>query len=185
MNVKGTALKSTRDFVKTTYPEKYKAWLDSMPAKSQELYKNTINATEWFPADIAYYNPVDHIAKMFFGGNNQKCGDAIGQFSAELALKGYYKVFLLIASPKYLVQRASKIVSTFYNPSKAEAFEISGKSAGLRILECEGLNEAFEYRIGGWCKKALELSNCKGINYKINKAMSKGDDMTEIVFSWD
>ncbi len=107
----------------------------------------------------------------------------LGSYSAETALKGFYKVFLLIASPQFLMQRASKIFTTFYNPSQVEA-EITGPySAILRVVQLEDIDEAVEYRIAGWIKKALELANCREAGYEIKKSMAKGDAVTEIHFS--
>ena len=38
MQVKGTALRTTRDFVKTKFPDHYDKWLDSLPPESKKLY---------------------------------------------------------------------------------------------------------------------------------------------------
>ncbi len=108
----------------------------------------------------------------------------LGSYSAETALKGFYKVFLLIASPQFLMQRASKIFTTFYNPSQVEA-EITGPySAILRVIQFEDIDETVEYRIAGWIRKALELANCREPGYEIKKSMAKGDAVTEIHFFW-
>ena len=108
----------------------------------------------------------------------------MGSWSAEVGLKGFYKVFLLIASPQFLLQRASKIFTTFYEPSEVEASIIGSNDAILRIIKFDDIDEAVEYRIAGWTRKALELANCREPSYVITKALSKGDDSTEIHFHW-
>lgn len=184
MQVKGTALKTTRDFVKVKFPDDYKRWHDSLPPDSKKYYETLINVGEWFPIKESYLIPINKVAEMFYAGNYKKCGDEMGQYSAEVALKGFYKVFLLIASPNFLIQRATKIILTFYTPSEVEAVEINSKSAGIKITLFPEINEALEYRVGGWCKKALELANCSGVNYTITKSLAKGDKSTEITFNW-
>ena len=37
MEVKGTALKTTRDFIKTQFPDQYDKWLDSLTADSRKI----------------------------------------------------------------------------------------------------------------------------------------------------
>lgn len=185
MKVKGSALKTTRDFVKTKFKEDYVRWYNSLPQNSQEIFQDIINATEWYPIESAYLVPINKISKMFYGGDNKKCGDDLGYYSAEVALKGFYKVFILIASPSNLVQRASKIITTYYQPSEVDAFTINSKSVGLKILKFDKIDEALEYRIAGWCKRALELSNCSGVNYHFNKSLLSKDNYTEIVFNWN
>jgi hypothetical protein len=184
MQVKGTALKTTRDFIKTKFPNDYKKWHDSLPENSRKHYGTLINVGDWFPLKESYLVPINITAEMFYGGNYKKCGEEMGQYSAEIALKGFYKVFLLIASPNYLVQRAAKIILTFYSPSEVEAIEISSKSAGMKITLFPEINEALEYRIAGWCKKALELANCSGVIYTITKSIAKGDKSTDITYTW-
>jgi hypothetical protein len=184
MEVKGTALKTTRDFIKTQFPDHYDKWLDSLTTDSRKIYSATLDATAWYPFRDGYLIPVNKIIELCYDKDFKTGGDRLGSYSAETALKGFYKVFLLIASPQFLMQRASKIFTTFYNPSRVEA-EITGPySAILRVLEFEDIDEAVEYRIAGWIRKALELANCREASYEIKKSMAKGDAVTEIHFSW-
>jgi len=184
MQVKGTAVRTTRDFVKTRFPHLYDKWLESLPAESRKLFTSTLDATAWYPYKEGYTLPVSKIVELCYNNDNITGGDQIGSYSAETALKGFYKVFLLIASPRFLLQRASKIFTTFYEPSQIEASMTDDNNAVLRITLFEGIDEAIEYRIAGWISKALELANCREPSYVIKKALSKGDSATEIHFHW-
>jgi hypothetical protein len=184
MEVKGTALKTTRDFIKTQFPDQYAKWLDSLTTDSRKIFTSTLDATAWYPFREGYSLPVKKIIELCYGGDIKTGGDQLGSYSAETALKGFYKVFLLIASPQFLMQRSSKIFTTFYNPSRVEA-EITGPyGAILRVIQFDEIDEAVEYRIAGWIRKALELANCREPAYEIRKSMAKGDAITEIHFSW-
>jgi hypothetical protein len=185
MEVKGTALKTTRDFVKVNFPNEYNKWMKELPEPTRHIFEDVLDISGWYPLRESYLVPINRVAKLFYNGDEKVCGDAIGYYSAEIALKGLYKVFLLIASPAYLIQRATKIITTFYRPSQVEAFSISSKSAGIRITEFSEMDLALEYRVGGWCKRALELSNCTGVTYEFKSSIAKGDSYTEIVFSWN
>jgi len=185
MEVKGTALKTTRDFVKLKFPDSYNKWHDGLPESSRKYYDGVINATEWYPIKDSYVIPIRKVAELFYAGNYSKCGDEMGHYSAEAALKGFYKVFLLIASPNYLIKKASSIITTFYRPSSVEAVEIDSKSAGLKIISFEHIDETIEYRAAGWCKKALELANCTGVSYHISSSIAKGGKTTDITFKWN
>ena len=185
MEVKGTALKTTRDYVKTNFPNDFKKWLDRLPDESRKYYDGVINSTEWYDIQDGYIKPIELITEMFFEGDAKKCGDTLGQYSADVALKGFYKVFIMMASPKALIQRATKIVTTFYQPSEVEAISISPNSAGLKITKFDVMNTALEYRFAGWCKKALELSNCKNVTYSIKSSLTKKDSCSEIIYTWE
>ncbi len=185
MNVKGTALTTTREFVKTNFPEKYNEWINVLPPTTKAFYAASIDATKWYPLKDGYLAAIDCVIKTCYTGDVAKGADAIGRFSAEVALKGFYKVFLLVASPNFLIKRASKIFSTFYDPSEIGVTEQDSNHATLKIIRFEEIDKALEYRIAGWIIKALELANCKNPDYKFGKMLSKGDDSTEINFSWE
>ena len=185
MNVKGTALTTTRDFVKNKFADKFNVWLDSLPAESKSLYAGTIDATKWYPIKEGYLVPINKVVQLFYGSNAKRGGEEIGRYSAEIALKGFYKVFLLVASPAYLIRRASKIFSTFYEPSEIGVVENGSLSATLKIIKFDDIDTALEHRIAGWVNKALELANCSNPSYKIGKSLVSGDACTEIIFSWE
>jgi len=184
MQVKGTALRTTRDFVKSRFPELYEKWLTSLSPESKKIYSSTIDATAWYPYREAYSIPVEQIMNLCYRGDRKSGGEELGSWSAEVSLKGFYKVFLLIASPQFLLQRASKIFTTFYEPSEIEASITGSSDAILRIIKFDHIDESIEYRIAGWVRKALELANCNSPSYEIKKFLSKGDEATEIYFHW-
>jgi hypothetical protein len=184
MQVKGTALRTTRDFVKAKFPDSYSKWLDSLSPESKKLYTSTLDATAWYPLKEGYSIPVSKIIELCFKGDYKTGGDQLGSWSAEIGLKGFYKVFLLIASPQFLLQRASKIFTTYYEPSEIEASIVGSNDAILRIIRFDEIDAVIEYRIAGWIRKALELANCGEPRYEIKKAISKGDKVTEIHFHW-
>ncbi|OFX82313.1 MAG: hypothetical protein A2W99_09680 [Bacteroidetes bacterium GWF2_33_16] len=185
MQVKGTGIKTTKEFVKINFPQGYTNWINSLTPKSRELYTGNTEFTEWFPIKDAYIEPVEKIIELFYKGDAKAAGEALGRFSADYALKGVYKVFLLVASPQFLMKRATKIMTTYYQPCEISVAENGNKSVILTISKFDLINPALEFRIGAWCQKALELTNCRNPKYNIKRALTKGDKTTEIVFSWD
>jgi hypothetical protein len=185
MEIKGTGIKTTREFVKTNFSSQYDQWLNSLPEKTKALYSSAmINMAGWYPMKDAYLIPIDKTISMFFAGNIKNGAEAIGKFSADIALKGIYKLYLLIATPQYLMQRASVVFSTFYSPCDIKISESTGKSVTMQITKFAEMTPAVEYRIAGWCYRALELCGCKGVKYNITRSLTKGDLLSEIVFAW-
>ncbi len=185
MEVKGTSLKTTRDFVKTKFPKDYNNWLNSLNPDTKKHYDSIIDVASWYPIKVAYLDPIDKIAELFYNNNYAKCGDEMGEYSAEVALNGIYKVFVMIAKPNFLVKRASKIIETYYRPSEVNVIELDTKSASIDIIVFSEMTLALEYRFAGWCRKALEFTNCRNIKYSIKSFISKGDPTTKITFNWD
>ncbi len=184
MKVKGTALKTTRDFVKAKFPDKFEFWYDQLPEGTKRFYSGHINVSNWYPFKEAYLIPMEYISKIFYNENEKTAGHELGEYSADIALKGVYKVFLFITSPNYLMTRASKIITTYYNPSEVKIADSNPKSVTLHILKFPEISQVMEYRLAGWCKRALELAHCKGVSYNIEMSLTKADALSCIVFSW-
>lgn len=184
MEVKGTAVKTTRDFVKELFPTQFDTWVNSLPEKSKKIFADIIDSAAWYPMNEGYIIPINKMADMFYKGNAKTVGDALGIYSADIALKGIYKAFLLIASPNFLMSRASKIITTYYVPSDVNIIGSGEKTVTLQITRFPEISNAIEYRIAAWCKRALELSNCKNVEYRITKFLSKMGPCTEIIYTW-
>jgi len=186
MKVKGTGLKTTRDFVKTNFPSKYAEWINSLSPEARRIYStDIIDVGKWYDIKPAYYEPIDMIVRLIYRFDSKKAGDELGRYSAEVALKGIYKVFLLVASPQYLMKRAANMMKAFYDPSEIEVSESSKKQVVVKIKKFDGINRSTEYRIAGWCAKALELCNCSNVRYKFLNQLSSGNENTSIQFDWD
>lgn len=183
MAIKGSAVKSIREYVEKLHPHRFDEWIESLPQESKEIFTNPIDATRWYPIDIAAIIPTQFIGILIFD-STEKGAWELGRYSAETALHGIYKVFVRVLNPAYLIQRASRILSTFYHPSKIEVIESSSKSVILHITEFDEPHIIIEKRIGGWIEKALEITRCKEISIELPKSMAKGDPITEYKISW-
>src|SRR5512133_3775147 len=184
MEVKGTAIMTTRDFVKTKFPDRYNAWIESLPPASRQIITSSIMTAGWYPLKDGYAVPIDKIMVMFYNNNPKTCGEAIGKYSADVVLHGIYKAFLMIATPKFLMQRASSIMTNYYKPSGVRTIENGPKNVTLEISNFPDITVALEYRFAGWVIRALELANCKNVQYSITRAISSHQPTTDIVFNW-
>lgn len=180
--VTGIALKTTNEFVKNYHENKYEEWFNSLPPEAKKFY-SSINTQGWYPIETAYNIPLQIIIDKFYNGD-PKYGVKVGIFSSEYALNGIYRVFLSFFSPVYLMNKASKILKTYYKPTDTEIIRGKKNEVTLRIHQFDEITEALEYRIAGWCKKTLEFAHCKEINYEISRFLTKGDDCLEIYFNW-
>lgn len=185
MEVKGTAVKSIRDYVENKYKTRYREWLQVLPKESQEIINTNIYANNWYPIKDGAIEPTKAIAKLFFNNDTKEAAFQSGRYSAEVGLKGVYKIFIIIAKPSYIMQRASRVFQSYYNPSDMSVTNSTDKSMVLNITKFPEPNSIVEYRIAGWIQRALELTNCKNVDVKISKSLTKGDDITEFNISWN
>ncbi len=128
MVVKGTEVKSTATFVKTNFPQHYEKLLNSLSPESKEIYAGTIEIPKWYPMKHGYLDPIEKVNEMFFNGDPKAGGEAMGRFAADFALKGVYKMFLVVATTNYIISRAPFIITTFFNPCKAKITDKTRKT---------------------------------------------------------
>ncbi len=185
MEIKGTALIAIRDYVKSNYPERYDEWLGKLSEKSREIYTGAIDSSKWYPITIAGIEPTRKAIEMFFQGDYQKGAWEAGKFSAQKALTGIYKIFVKASSPGYIIQRASRIFATYYQPCKMEVLDKTDKSVVLEISNMTESDIVIEYRIGGWIEKALEISGANNISVNFPKSIAKGDTVTQLAVTWN
>ena len=167
IQVKGTGLISTRTYIKTKYPDQAEVWLRNLPSEANAFYSSIIPTTSWFPIKEAYFHPLKTTADMFFDGDLKEAALDIGKFSADYGLKGVYKVFLMIATPQALMRASKRIISLYYKGVSVDIFDIKKKSLTLSATQVCVASTDMDYRTVGWCVRALELANCKNVQYEM------------------
>ena len=65
MEVKGTAVKSIKEFVETRFKADYQKWLKAMPEESQAIINGGIFANNWYPMKAAAVEQPKHLARFF------------------------------------------------------------------------------------------------------------------------
>ncbi len=185
MKVKGTILSSIHDFIKEQFPNRFHEWIDRLPEESAKLYTEPIMATEWYPYREGLIVPSEVAAKLFYDGNIEKFSWDSGRYSAEIGLKGIYKVFVLIATPQFIMKRGGKLISSFYDESELKIGEERPKGVDIHVTKFPGSSVITERRIGGWMEKALEICNVKNISIDIVTSIAARDDQTVYVLNWE
>jgi len=164
MEVKGTGLVTTRDFVKNRYPGQYDQWLNSLPEKSKSIYKGMIMNAGWYPLHDGYIIPINHIVKQFYHGDEARAGEELGIYSADVALKGLYKAFLLVATPNFLMTKASSMFSTYYKMCEVETVSSGSNEVTLTIKKFPHTAKPLNIVLAAGVKEHLNYQIVKGLN---------------------
>ncbi|MFN8258899.1 MAG: hypothetical protein U0W24_24640 [Bacteroidales bacterium] len=184
MEVKGTAVKSIQEFVNEKYPNEYNSWLNALPADSKTIIENRISLTSWYPIESSIITPTRIIGEMFFR-DVQKAAFELGIYSSAQAIKGVYKMLVMVSSPSFIVNRASTLISSYYRPCKMEITRRAKDLAVVSITEFQKPNIIVDYRIYGWIKNTLEFSKFKSPKVEMLKSMGKGDSTTDYLITWN
>jgi len=158
MEIKGSAVKATPDFVREKHPEKFLAWLQALPPASKAILEQPVYSTNWYNLVDSVIVPTQIAGDLFFNGNHKQAAIEIGRFSSDVALKGIYKMFVRVSSPQFVLSRASSIFSAYYNPAEIKVVESKDKKCVLRLLKFQKKEELIMYRIAGWIEHTLEIT---------------------------
>lgn len=182
MEVRGSVINGIKAYVEKNHSEKFNEWHSALSENSQKLMERP-STSKWYPINEGILEPTEKMCELFY--NNSKEGAwKSGRFSAEMALTGIYKVFVVISTPTYLIKRASRIIGTFYSPTEVNVVSNSDRGMLVHFTKLPTKSEHLEYRIAGWMEKALEICGCKDLSVNISKSIAKGDELFEVDISW-
>jgi hypothetical protein len=183
MEIKGTAVKSIPDYIRKNHPERYQDWLNALPETSQKLFRDGIMPSNWYPLQEAAVVPTEVLGKLLFNSAGQGAWQC-GRFSAENSLTGIYKFFIKAASPFFIVDKAGKIFTTYYQPSAMEVVEKGADYVVLHITRFDEPSECIEHRVAGWVEKAMEIHGFTSVVVDITSSLARGDKFTAFHVSW-
>lgn len=185
MEIKGTAVKATPDFVKANFINRYSEWVKSLPQTSREIIEKPIYATTWYPLIESVIIPTQKVADLFFEGDYNKAAREIGRFSADIALKGIYKIFVRISSPQFVLSRASSIFQTYYQPAEIKVVESADKKAVLQLEKFHIDEKLIMERIAGWIEHTLEITLKSPLKVDVQNIVNGKNLTARITAMWE
>jgi len=183
MEVKGTAIKSIPDFVRAKHNSEYPNFIKSLPVGSRDILRDVIITNHWYPLKESLIDPIIAIGNLFYKTPNEAAW-TMGRYSASVALKGIYALYVKIGTPSHLIERASKVFAAYFQPSELHVASSSKGELNVHITKFQGIHEVVEYNIAGWMQHALEISGCKEVSIDISRSMTKGHPYTEFRIRW-
>ena len=183
MEIKGSAVKAIPDYVRKYHPDKYDAWLNALPDTSKKIFTDAVLPSSWYSLQDAAVVPTEVLGQVLVD-DTLKVAWQCGRFSAETALTGIYKFFIKAATPFFIIDRAGKIFTTYYQPSSMEVVDKGDDYVVLHVSRFDEPSTLMESRIAGWIEKAMEIHGVSFVNVTIEKSLAKGDPVTEYIVKW-
>jgi hypothetical protein len=184
MEIKGSAVRTIPEFIKTKFPGKYNEWFSMLPPSSSAIFKSLIKPSEWYDLNDAAIVPTEMLSKIAFDGDLKKASWESGRFSAETTLHGMYKFFLMAVPSRMVVTSGGRILTTFYRPVQFKVAESSAGFAKVQVTQIDDRSGVVENRIAGWIEKALEIQGIKAARIELTQSITKGDPAMEITIIW-
>jgi hypothetical protein len=184
MEVKGSVLQTLPKFIRKRFGQMGQdQWLGALSDQARQAYDEGIIPSGWYPLTPLMAEPTMLMCDLFFEGDLKGAWEC-GKFSADDALRGLYRAFVVFGSPHFIIKKGATVMPTFYRPASIEVADVQAKSATLHIVEFPEPHPAVEARIGGWMEQGLVVCGCKNVAVKSGRLMSRGDAISEFFVSW-
>ena len=183
MRVKGSALRSSMNFLRENFPpEAVDHVLDQLSEEKRGMLMHPIPSSEWFAADILY----DLMQAMTTATHErpEKLFNRLGRQSCDDSLDTVYRVFVKMRSPAFLLKHVSQVWHNFYDEGQMILLSSTLKSAHLRLQEARIPNPAMCVRITGWMERAVDLSGGKESRIAHTQCVHHGGPFCEWQAEW-
>jgi hypothetical protein len=184
MEVKGTSVRSVIEFIDKFYADRKQEWINALPEESRKIMTGYLFTNNWYPIKESLIVPMKVISKLFFNGDDVKTARTMGRYSADVALGGVYRFFIQFGSPRYIIERGSRVFATYFQPSSLEVLNENKNGITVQTSIFPESDTIVEENIAGWMERALEKSGCKNVKVIITQSLAKKDPVTEYSIQW-
>jgi hypothetical protein len=163
--IKGSALKSSIDYIRSTYGEATWSAVLSHLNEEQRSQVAHIMGGSLFPVTLAGAIFTAFVA-LELKGDLRSAESALrkmGRHAADEQLGGVYSLFVRFTTPEKALARIAGVVQGLYEGATTELIYVEGEKRGT--VHIRGLGD-FPYaapRLCGWAERALERSGGKAV----------------------
>lgn len=185
MEAKGAAVATIPLFVKEKLGvQAYRQWLEVLSPTARTVLSGSILPSVWYPMRETLVEPTRAICDLFYGGTLKGATEQ-GRFSASHGLRGVFRLFVRIASPEFIIARASQILPSYYRPSTMSVAEKSPGHTVVLVTDFPDPDESIEHRMMGWMEQALIMCGVNSVAAQIGVSMTDGAPHTAFHVSWN
>lgn len=184
MEVKGSVLSSVPKFIQKRFgDEALQRWHARLSPEAREVYTKPIMPSIWYPLIPCLAEPTGLLCDLFYGGDLKGAWES-GRFTAQDALSGIYKIFVIVGTPQAILKKGATAMSMLYRPCEIALTEYQDRRAVLTITKFPEPHRALDHRLGGFIEESLVICRCKTPSVKLGRLMTKGDAVSEFLITW-
>jgi len=158
------------------------ATVDLLQGELRTHIKNgLILSGNWYP--LAWYSAL-HRAAQEATGEGVELARLIGKEATRDDLTGIYRIFLLVASPEFVISKAPLLFGTYYNTGAMQVSHIGKGRARAYWLGCRGFDRNIWSDVLGGSQAALEAAGAKDVLFTVISGGADGDESMEIEARW-
>ena len=183
-NVKGSALNARLGWVRRNHGDdgihRLMAAVD--PATRGALEEPILKAS-WYPFAV-FIDLIESIDRVF-GSGDLGLSLVLGRHAAEDNLPTIYRLFFKVGSPKWVLERATRLWDLHYDSGRMTLEEGVGNHADLRVTGFATPHRAHCLSVAGWTERSVEMSG--GVNVRVveTECRTAGAPVCTLHVSWE
>ena len=184
-NVKGTSIAARLEYVRRRGGEEGVASvLDQLTDKAEvdQIRVTGPLKSAWYPFRM-FVELIEAIDRKYGKGD----GSIIQDLGAEVArtdLKSVYKIFYRIASPNFVVSKATQVWDRYYDSGELIVLQNDPGKVRIELRSFATPHRAHCESVLGWMRETLHMSGAAGCKVSHPKCRTKGDPICEYVATW-
>jgi hypothetical protein len=182
--VKGTAVRASMRFLQERFgPAGVGPVLEKLDPKHRAELGSGVLDSVWYPMSLLL--ELMRAAVAVHGEGHPELIREMGRASAEYGVKGVYKVFFKVGSPQFIIGRASRVFSSYYDTGQIRVVE---SGPGRAVLDLAGFDAGapeFCQRILGWMEKTVEMAGARNLEPAHSLCRHRGDEVCRFEGRWE
>jgi hypothetical protein len=182
VSIKAQPFKSLLKFLQQdlTLPEQ-EAAIASLPPEYRQLTQKIVLASDWLPLDSV--NRLTEAAARAKGEPMEAFARRAGRFAADEAVHTIYKWLAYFTTPDYILGKASRTWSTFYNQGTMNVERLGEESARVTLSDFPPF-PAVCARVTGWMQELGGMTKVPNMQIVHDRCCAQGAPVCEWSVSW-
>ncbi len=155
--------------------------IKSLSNESRKVFESPILFSEWYPLD-AFAEFLEVNVRETANGDREVLAKR-SEKVVESQLRGVYKIFVRLGSPKFVISRISAVHETYFRGVKI-IMEFERHSATVRYVGFQKEHNIMEQVVIGFFRKALAMSGAKRVELKFTVPIAQAGPYSELAISW-
>jgi hypothetical protein len=182
-HVKGSAIASRALWVSLHHgDEGLKRLIAEVKPATREALERPIDKARWYGFDV--FVDLNESIDRVFGSGDLALVKTLGRFGAEANLKTIYRLFYMVGTVKWVLDRAARLWDLHYDSGRFLIIRRPGNELEARIVRFATPHRTHCLSVAGWAERSVELSGGKDVKMIETACRARGDDDCSFEVTW-
>jgi hypothetical protein len=181
--LKGTIFASLKAFINKRFgSDKWQEFLNALPPDERTKLELPVSIG-WY--DLELVIKAMHVLDDVIGSGDGVLVFEFGRFDAEQDLTTVQRLFLRIANPAYVLEKAGQYWRRFCDFGEWKVERQGKNGASAELVGCPQVDELYCIELTGYLKRMWELVGARTVQVKHTMCRARGDDQCVWVGAWN